>query len=191
MNRLPDRSNLDHLKKQAKDLLRLYRNRDAQAIARFRDALPAAAGRSDDQIASLKLRLHDAQSCVARDYGFASWADLRRYVEAQSASSGDHAARVLHWLKLVYSGDVNGTAERANPRVAVRMLAESPDLAAGSPYLACAIGDEDALRQATQADPAWVDRPGGPLKLPPLAAITHSSLLQVPEFRERLHRGAR
>jgi hypothetical protein len=62
---------------------------------------------------------------------------------------------------------------------------------ADSPYLACAIGDEDALRQATQADPAWVDRAGGPLKLPPLTAITHSSLLQVPELRERLHRCAR
>jgi hypothetical protein len=60
MNRLPDRSNLDHLKKQAKDLIRLYRRGDAEAIARFRRALPEAAGRSDDEIASLELRLHDA-----------------------------------------------------------------------------------------------------------------------------------
>jgi ankyrin repeat protein len=191
MNRLPGRLNLDHLKKQAKDLIRLYRSRDPESIARFRNALPAAADRSDDEITSLKLRLHDAQSCVARDYGFASWADLRRYVEAQSASRNDRTARVLHWLRLVYSGDVDGTVNRANPRVAVRMLAENPDLAADSPYLACAIGDEDALRQATSADPAWVDRPGGPLKLPPLVAITHSSLLQVLEFRERLHRSVR
>ena len=191
MKRLPDRVNLDHLKKQAKDLIRLYRNRDPEAMARFRDALPAAAGRSDAEIASLDLRLHDAQSCVARDYGFASWADLRTYVEAQSASRNDRAARVLRWLGLVYHGDVDGTVDRANPRVAVRMLAESPDLAADSPYLACAIGDEGALRQATNADPGWVNRPGGPLNLPPLVAVTHSSLLQVPEFRERLHRSAR
>ncbi|MEA2948515.1 MAG: hypothetical protein QOI40_3845, partial [Alphaproteobacteria bacterium] len=72
MNRLPERLNLDHLKKQAKDLIRRYRSRDGEAIARFRRALPAAANRSDDEIASLKLRLRDAQSCVARDYGFAS-----------------------------------------------------------------------------------------------------------------------
>src|SRR5215216_4418034 len=186
MNRLPDRSNLDHLRKQAKDLIRLYRNRDPSAIARFRHALPAAADRTDGEIASLKLRLHDAQSCVAREYGFASWRDLRRYVEVQSASDDDRAARVLHWLKLVYSGEVAGGVDRANPRVAVRMLLESPELAAGSPYLACTIGDEGALRPATQADPAWIDRPGGPLQLPPLVAVTHSSLLQVPEFRERL-----
>ena len=109
----------------------------------------------------------------------------------QSATRSDRTARVLHWLKLVYQGDLHGTPNRASPRVAARMLAESPDLAEGSPYLACAIGDEDALRQATNADPAWIDRPGGPLKLPPLLAVAHSSLLQVPEFRERLHRSAR
>jgi hypothetical protein len=187
---LPDRSNLDHVKKQAKDLLRLYRNRDPEAISRFRRALPAATGRSDDEITSLKLHLHDAQSCVAREYGFASWPDLRKYVEVQSASRDDRAASVLHWLKLVYSGEVAGGVNRENPRVAVRMLLENPDLAAGSSYLACAIGDEGALRQATETDPAWVNRSGGPLHVPPLLAITHSSLLQVPEFRERLHRSA-
>jgi hypothetical protein len=172
MKRLPDRLNLDHLKKQAKDLIRLYRHRDPEAIARFRHALPAAADRSDDEIASLDLRLHDAQSCVARDCGFASWADLRRYVELQAASGGDRTTRVIHWLKLVYSADVTGTGNRASPRVAVRMLAETPDLVTGSPYLACAIGDEATLRAATAADPSWLDRPGGPLKLPPLVAVT-------------------
>ena len=128
---------------------------------------------------------------MAREYGFASWTDLRRYVEAQSASRDDRAAAVLHWLKLVYSADVAGGVDRANPRIAVRMLHENPGLAASDPYLACAIGDEGALRQATGSDPAWVSRPGGPLQLPPLVAITHSGLLQELEFRDRLHRSAR
>jgi ankyrin repeat protein len=191
MSRLPDRFNVDHLKKQAKDLIRRYRSRDPEAMARFRHALPAAEGRSDKEVAALALRLHDAQSCVARGYGFASWADLRRYAEVQSASRHDRAARVLHWLGLVYSGEVHGTFNRANPGVAVRMLAESPDLAADNPYLACAVGNQAALRQATQSDPAWINRAGGPLQLPPLVAVTHSSLLQLPEFRERLHGSAR
>ena len=73
MNKLPDRANLAHLKKQAKDLIRLYRDGNPEAIARFREALPAAAGRSDAEIVALGLRLHDAQSCVARSYDFASW----------------------------------------------------------------------------------------------------------------------
>ena len=192
MNRLPDRPNLDHLKKQAKELMRRYRDRSPEAIAQLRDALPAAAGRTDEEIAALELRLHDAQSCVARSYGFVSWSDLKQYVEAQSGSRDDRASLLRRWLAFVYSGDVDGRGiDRANPRIAARMLAENPDLAAGSPYLSCAIGDEAALRAATKADPAWVDRPGGPLSLPPLVAVTHSSLLQVPEFRERLHRSVR
>jgi hypothetical protein len=154
MTNLPERANLAYLKKQAKDLIRLYRDGNPEAITRFREALPTTGGRSDEEIAALGLRLHDAQSCVARSYGFASWADLRSYVEVQSASRNDHAARVLHWLRLVYSGDVDGRGiDRANPRIAARMLAESPDLAAGDPYLACAIGDEDALQAATKTDP--------------------------------------
>jgi hypothetical protein len=169
MNKLPDRANLDYLKKQAKDLLGHYRDRDPEAFTQFRQALPAAAGRSDEEIVALNLRLHDAQSCVARSYGFTSWADLRSYVEVQSAFHNNHAARVRHWLRLVYSGDVDGRGiDRANPRIAARVLAENPDVAASSPYLACAIGDEDALRAATKADPAWVNRPGGPLRLPSL-----------------------
>ena len=139
---LPDRSNLDHLKKQAKDLIRLYRSRDAAAMARFRSALPAAAGLSDEDISSQQLRLHDAQSCIAREHGFASWPDLKRYVEVQAVAQKERAVRVLHWAQLVYSGDVSGAVNRANPRVALRVLAEDPDLIAGDPWLACAIGDE-------------------------------------------------
>ena len=44
MNRSPDRLNLDHLKKQAKELIRLYRSRDPAAMARFR-ARAAGSGR--------------------------------------------------------------------------------------------------------------------------------------------------
>lgn len=191
MERSPDRLNLDHLRKQAKDLIRRYRQQDSEAFARFRNALPAAAGRRDDEIASMNLRLHDAQSCIARDYGFVSWQDLRRYVEAQQPPGEDDSGRMLRLLQMIYSGDASGTSRRANPYVAVKMLAEHPDQAAGDPYLACAIGDEPVLRQAIAHDPGWVNRTGGALLLPPLVAVTHSSLSTVTEFRDRLHRGAR
>ncbi len=190
MNPLPDRLNLDHLKKQAKQLLRLYRSRDTAAMARFRSALPAAAGLGDDELLSRGLRLHDAQSCIAREHGFASWPDLKRYVEVRAVAQQARGVRVLHWARLLYAADVSGSVSRANPRVALRILADDPDLAAGDPWLSCAIGDEHALRQATQADPAWVNRPGGPLRLPPLFAVAHSSLLRMEDCRERLHRCA-
>jgi hypothetical protein len=186
MKKLPDRADLDHLKKQAKELIRLYRTGDPAAVARFRRALPAAANRAPGEIASPDLRLHDAQSCVAREYGFASWADLKAYVALRSAAHGDRAAASRRWLELVYSGDVTGQMNRARPFIAARMLAEMPDLARESPYLACAAGDQAALRAATALDPAWIARPGGPLNLPPLVAVTHSSLVQVPDRRAGL-----
>ncbi len=191
MQRLPERPNLDHLKKQAKDLLALYRNRDHAAIARIRNALPAAASKDDATIANLGLRLHDAQSCVAREYGFLSWTDLRSFVEERGARRDDRAASPLGWLRFVYSGHIAGGANRARPAVAARLLAEHPDLPNGDAYLACAIGDENALRRATKADPGWVNRAGGPLDLPPLVAVTHSSLLRLPAFRDGLHTSAR
>jgi Ankyrin repeats (3 copies) len=191
MTALPDRLNLDHLKKQAKQLIRLYRSRDAAAMARFRHALPAVAGIGDEELSSRELRLHEAQSCIAREHGFASWLDLKRYVEVQAVAQKERAVRILHWLQLIYRGDVSGTSGRTNLRVGLRMLAEDPELVAGDPWLACAIGDEDALRQATQADPSWVNRSGGPLQMPPLLAVAHSGLLRVEEFRARLHACAR
>lgn len=57
---LPHRPNLEHLKKQAKALLRELRQRDAHTS------------------------LADALHALARDYGFASWAKLKAHIEAPS-----------------------------------------------------------------------------------------------------------
>lgn len=190
MPKLPDRANLDHLKKQAKDLLRRYRSGDAEAIAQFERAVPFALQRGNDKPASHQLRLHDAQSCIAREYGFRSWLDLASYVEAQALARDHHTSRLRRWLMLVYGGDVTGSIDPARPRVAARLLSEVPDLLGTDPYAACAAGDAARLQQATAADPGWVNRAGGSLKLPPLVAVTHSRLGQLPEFRDRLHRCA-
>lgn len=72
MNELPARPHLDHLKKQAKALLDGIRRQDLQAFERIRLSLPAAAGHDHAAIAAMDLRLHDAQSCIAREYGFGS-----------------------------------------------------------------------------------------------------------------------
>ena len=55
---LPRRPDLEHLKKQAKALLRELRQRDANAS------------------------LADALHAVARDYGFPSWPKLKAHVES-------------------------------------------------------------------------------------------------------------
>ncbi|MDM0027525.1 ankyrin repeat domain-containing protein [Variovorax saccharolyticus] len=186
MKRIPPRPDIGHLKKQAKELLASCRSGDPAAFDRFRETLPAAAGKSDPVIASLGLRLHDAQSCVAREYGFASWPDLQAFVLARQALSTDPARSVRDWLGLVYAGDIAGGTNRAWPSVAARLLQERPGLLGDDPHLACAAGDEALLRRTIAREPGWVHRPGGPLQLPPLVAVTHSALVRLPAFRERL-----
>ena len=83
---LPARPNLDHLKAQAKDLLDAHRRREPEAFERIRAAVPAFARMSDDELARAAFALHDAQSAIAREYGFASWAELRDKVAALSAA---------------------------------------------------------------------------------------------------------
>ncbi len=191
MNQLPDLPNLDFLKKQAKELLAAYRLGAADALARFREGLPAAQHKSDQTIAALALRLHDAQSCLAREYGFPSWRDMSSFVEAQRGYGLDRARSIRIWASLIYAGDITGSTDRASPAAAARMVEEHPDLIGGDAYLACAVGDEAVLRQAIKRDPGWVNRPGGPLNLPPLVAVTHSSLVRLPRFRDALHAAAR
>jgi Lon protease-like protein len=83
---LPHRPHLDHLKAQAKELLESHQRRDPAALERLRAALPACENASDEAIAERPLALHDAQSAIAREYGFASWAALRAHVISVQAS---------------------------------------------------------------------------------------------------------
>ena len=69
---LPARPNLEHLKKQAKQLLREYVQGEAAAIARFRDA--------DVSFAKSAPRLASALRVLAREYGFDNWTKLKAHV---------------------------------------------------------------------------------------------------------------
>src|SRR5689334_23351457 len=94
---LPQKPNLEHLKKQAKDLLRDFELRQPAAIERFRSLSISAP------------KLADAQHVIARDCGFATWTKLKEHVDtitrelqpkeklsaAVRASDAARAARVL------------------------------------------------------------------------------------------------
>ncbi|MEP7010991.1 MAG: ankyrin repeat domain-containing protein [Acidobacteriota bacterium] len=191
MSTLPERSSVEHLRKQAKDLLRQYRLEDAAAFERLRQSLPSARNKSNPALIALQLRLHDMQSCIAREYGFSSWVELKDYVELEGVLRESFESRRLHWLRLVYGADVAGGTGRPRPALAARLLAETPELAGDDPYLACAIGDEGAIRRAIDRDAGWVNRSGGLLNIPPLIAITHSGLAGLDPYREALYRSVR
>ena len=82
---LPERPNLEQLKNQAKTLLRSARAKEPTALERFR-VLPALASLPLDRLEAMEFALHQAQSVIAREYGFKSWRELHEHVEEQSLS---------------------------------------------------------------------------------------------------------
>ncbi len=78
---LPPNANIDHLKYQAKDLLRAHAALDPQVAQRIREFYPRLHKAADAAIFSAKLTLSDAQLVIAREYGFPSWARLRKRLE--------------------------------------------------------------------------------------------------------------
>jgi uncharacterized glyoxalase superfamily protein PhnB len=70
-------SNIENLKKQAKQYLRWHRERYYPVAAQIRAALPRFRHIEDVQILESSFRLADAQELVARQMGFDGWQALK------------------------------------------------------------------------------------------------------------------
>jgi ankyrin repeat protein len=79
---LPERPNLEYLKKEAKRLLDAYRAQDREAVA--------FVERFEQQPDPSRLTLQGAQRILARGYGFASWAKLKQHLATDAIRRGDH-----------------------------------------------------------------------------------------------------
>ncbi len=72
--------NLEQQKKQARELLGAVRSGNADALARLR-TYHLRWAHVEDATARREIALHDAQFVIAREQGFASWTNLKGYVE--------------------------------------------------------------------------------------------------------------
>jgi ankyrin repeat protein len=169
MPELPDRPNLEQLKKQVKSLLRSAQAGDAAALARFA-ALPAFAAGLDARDPAL----HDAQSVIAREHGFPSWNALRDEVEARTLSF-DEAADAF----------VRAASDGARGRAA-RLLELYPAIATSSLEASVLLGDVAAVEARLAANPALATRPGGPQGWEPLLYACHTCLADTPARRDGL-----
>ena len=86
VKRLPSHPNLDHLRYQAKDLLKEHTARLAETAQRLREFHPRFDNATDVEIFSAALTLSDAQLTIARERGFPSWARLKRHIEKPTLS---------------------------------------------------------------------------------------------------------
>jgi hypothetical protein len=122
---LPSRPSLDHLKHQAKDLLQEHAARLPHTAQKIREFHPRFEHVTDVDIFSATLTLSDAQRTIAREYGFPSWARLKRHLEAPTLADQltlPHHQRIEDPLfrravDLLDAGDTAGLAAllKANP----------------------------------------------------------------------------
>ena len=92
---LPDKPNLNQLKKQAKDLLKAFQAGKPTAIDEVRAHYPHPISRPQGHV----LQLSDAQLVLARAYGFDSWPKLKAFVDGVTMS---------RFVAAVETGDVGG-----------------------------------------------------------------------------------
>ncbi len=78
----PSKPDLNHLKYQAKDLLKGQAAHDRGVAQRIREFNPRFRKATDADIFGAALRLSDAQFTIAREYGFKSWARLKAHVDS-------------------------------------------------------------------------------------------------------------
>jgi ankyrin repeat protein len=129
LRELPARPNLEHLKKQAKLLLRGWLQGDAAAIDRFSQA----------QVTAAPPKLADALHVVAREYGFDSWAGLKVHVaslsddpmEAMSAAIKANDAVLLRQIL------------KRHPDLKPRLDEPLPDYAFDAPAIVAAVHKEN------------------------------------------------
>ncbi|WP_455221146.1 class I SAM-dependent methyltransferase [Kaarinaea lacus] len=84
MKSLPKKPNLEYLKNEAKALRALHRQGLASCCERIRQNDSAFKTKTDADILSVKFSINDAQRIVAREYGYSSWATLKKYIESLS-----------------------------------------------------------------------------------------------------------
>jgi hypothetical protein len=116
VRRLPANPNLDHLRHQAKDLLKQHAAQTAGVAQRIREFHPRFNSAIDRDIFAARLSLSDAQLSIAREHGFLSWTRLKRHIEKPTLA--DRLALPHHEriedpvfrlaVDLLDSGDVSG-----------------------------------------------------------------------------------
>jgi ankyrin repeat protein len=150
---LPDDPNLEQLKKQAKDYQREVRATEDPSF-----------------------KLSAAQLVIARRYGFASWARLRRHLDVVARYSrapdrvepaANAADEFLRLACLSYGGD-----DGPDGWTAARALVAA--LPRDNIYVAAALADVGATRELLASDPALARREGGPFAWTPLFYLAYA-----------------
>jgi len=94
---LPATPTFEALKKQAKQVLKAHKDGNVSCCATLK-LLSRFKGKSDAEILNSALKLADAQFALAMDYGFASWAQLKMFLDS---SAKVRKGVILNWKDII------------------------------------------------------------------------------------------
>jgi ankyrin repeat protein len=192
---LPARPSLGQYKKQAKELLKLFRTARSrnssysedvrsEIIQRVKKQHPRFANLADQEIARAKFALADAQFIIALEHGFESWPKFAKRVEALAsvnfaASVGDPvAAFIVAACVPRDASHISGTLERAEA-----ILAAHPSVANANIHTAAILGDPSGARRFLALDARNATVKGGPHGWDALTHLCFSRYLRLDRER--------
>src|SRR5215471_21545814 len=146
---LTSTTNLDNLRKEAKRWLKALREKQPEARERLRRAYPNA---SDQPV------LRDVQHALAREYGLASWTELKAALERlATAGLAQSATQFLEYA--CPDHNVRGLpAHRMASHAAMRVLRQNPEIAHDSIYTAVVCGEIEEVERLLREYPQLADR---------------------------------
>jgi ankyrin repeat protein len=192
---LPARPSLEQYRKQAKELVRVFRSAQSrksldsevahsEVMQRVKKHHPRFADLPEDEIASTRFALADAQFVIAREHGSESWPKFAKRVESlahasfAAAVSNPVAAFIEAACVPRDSLHSSGTLERAEA-----ILAAHPEVRNSDIHTAAILGDAAAVRRFLALDRRNATAKGGPYDWDALTHLCFSRYLRLDRAR--------
>jgi ankyrin repeat protein len=194
------RPSLEQYRKQAKELVKVLRSAPSrkspdtagasseatpsEAVQRVKKHHPRFRDLPEDEIASTRFALADAQFVIAREHGFRSWPKFAKHVESLSEAS--FAAAVANPVAAFIeaacvprdSRHSSGTLERAEA-----VLAAHPEVRNSDIHTAAILGEAAAVRRFLALDARNATAKGGPYEWDALTHLCFSRYLRLDRAR--------
>jgi uncharacterized protein len=154
----------ESLRKQAKRWLASLRAGDREALARLERALPRHSAQPG---------LREVQQALAREHGFASWAQLKEHHELL-ALTPEGLLDELVQNACIFSGGPIDFPQKWNRAERIRVL--HPQLATASIHSAVVCGELDHVAMLLRRDPSLATQPGGPQRWEPLLLLCYGRM---------------